>query len=215
MRPAFGPGLASATAAANWWEAGGATGCVAAYQPKGAASLAASYVNLANPGTHDAAPGIAPTWDTTNGWIFATTQYLNVALTTTNETWTLIYQFTGASVSNVFAYAVGASSGAAFSFCFGPNFLNGARYISGAQTITVAPNLTSGVAAVAGKSAYLNGTSQGTIPAGTSTANLGWSIGRVKNGSSGAAHNCQAMAIYNNTLTGPQVAAISTAMAAL
>ena len=31
-----------------------------AYQPKGAASLAASYFNLANPGTYNAAPGTAP-----------------------------------------------------------------------------------------------------------------------------------------------------------
>lgn len=66
-----------AGSAANWWEAGGATNCVAAYQPKGAASLAASYVNLANPGVFDAAPGVAPTWDAATGWSFnGSTQYL-------------------------------------------------------------------------------------------------------------------------------------------
>ncbi len=42
-----------------WWLAGGipAENCIAAYQPKGAASYAASKVNLANPGTYDAYEG--------------------------------------------------------------------------------------------------------------------------------------------------------------
>lgn len=67
FRPAFG-GAASPPAAAPWYLAGGAPTPIAVYQPKGAASLAASYVNLANPGTYDAAadvPGYgAPTWTT-------------------------------------------------------------------------------------------------------------------------------------------------------
>ena len=45
--------------ALSWWVVAGKT-CVAAYEPLGAASLAASYVNLANPGTYDATPGTTP-----------------------------------------------------------------------------------------------------------------------------------------------------------
>ena len=66
-----------------WWLAGGisAGNVVAAYQPKGAASLAASYVNLANPGTNNAAPGVAPTWATGTGWTFnGSTQWLNTGI---------------------------------------------------------------------------------------------------------------------------------------
>ena len=72
---------AVSVAAASWWLAGGAPAPVAAYQPKGAASLATSYVNLVNPGTYDAAPGTAPTLDA-NGWVFnGTDQYLSTGVT--------------------------------------------------------------------------------------------------------------------------------------
>src|SRR4030042_266315 len=64
----------------EWWLAGGisAANCLAAYQPKGAASYAASKVNLANPGTYDAVDGVAfPTWAAATGWTFnGVAQYL-------------------------------------------------------------------------------------------------------------------------------------------
>ena len=61
----------------QWWLAGGIhpSQVVAAYQPKGAASLAASYVNLANPGTNDAQVGVAPGLDS-SGWVFTGTEKL-------------------------------------------------------------------------------------------------------------------------------------------
>jgi hypothetical protein len=44
--------------------------CVAAYKPLGAASIADSYINLANPGTYNCTnPGESPNWNTGNGWI--------------------------------------------------------------------------------------------------------------------------------------------------
>lgn len=56
----------------GWWDLDGAiTSCVAAWAAKGAASQAASYVNLVLPGTYDLTAGaVAPTWDTTTGWYF-------------------------------------------------------------------------------------------------------------------------------------------------
>ena len=55
--------------------------CIAAYQPKGAADLAASYVNLITPGTYNAAPGTAPTFDAATGWTFnGSTQYLTTGV---------------------------------------------------------------------------------------------------------------------------------------
>jgi hypothetical protein len=70
----------------QWWLAGGIhpSQVVAAYQPKGAASLAASYINLANPGTNDAQVGVAPTLDS-SGWVFnGSTQYLIGPVPTTH-----------------------------------------------------------------------------------------------------------------------------------
>lgn len=77
LSPTFQPN----SQAKKWWLAGGIDpdDCIAAYQPKGAASYAASKVNLANSGTHDLSDGTAyPTWDASKGWTFtkANSQYL-------------------------------------------------------------------------------------------------------------------------------------------
>ena len=70
--PTFQPKSQAVAAAGGWWLSGGiaAADCIVAYQPKGAASYAASKVNLANPGTYDGTDGNAPTWDAVNGWTF-------------------------------------------------------------------------------------------------------------------------------------------------
>jgi len=88
----------AAAGAVSWWVVAGKT-CVAAYQPKGAADIAASYVNLASPGTYNAAPGTAPTWDATSGWIFnGSTQYLTTGvIPTVFNTWTVIVRFSNVS----------------------------------------------------------------------------------------------------------------------
>jgi len=77
--PTFSP--KSQAVSGGWWLAGGipASNCIAAYQSKGAASYAASKVNLNNSGTHDLSDGAAyPAWDTSTGWTFtkASSQYL-------------------------------------------------------------------------------------------------------------------------------------------
>lgn len=54
-------------AAESWWQAGGTTGAVAAYLAKGAASYAASKVNLVSPGTYDLTDGATfPGWVATS-----------------------------------------------------------------------------------------------------------------------------------------------------
>jgi len=66
-------------AAVPWWATGLAatSDCVGAYLAKGAASLAASYVNLASPGTHDLTASVAPTFDAATGWTLnGSSQYL-------------------------------------------------------------------------------------------------------------------------------------------
>lgn len=68
---------------AYWWLSGGSLSSevVAVYQPQWATSLANSYINLSNPGTNDAAPGVAPTWAAADGWTFnGTTQYLTTGV---------------------------------------------------------------------------------------------------------------------------------------
>ena len=71
LSPTFQPN-SQAKKAGDWWLAGGIDpdDCIAAYQPKGAASYAASKVNLANPGTYDLTNGNDPSWSADNGWTF-------------------------------------------------------------------------------------------------------------------------------------------------
>ena len=71
LSPTFQPN-SQEKKAGGWWLAGGIDpdDCVAAYQPKGAASYAASKVNLANPGTYDLTNGNDPSWSASTGWTF-------------------------------------------------------------------------------------------------------------------------------------------------
>ena len=101
-----------AAAVVPWYLSGGilAANCIAAYQPKGAASLAASYVNLANPGTYDAAPVVAPTWDAVNGWVGDGTQYLNTGVVPAAN-YSMFVRFSGAP-QNVYKALCGSYGGA-------------------------------------------------------------------------------------------------------
>jgi hypothetical protein len=71
LSPTFQPNSQAKKAGGRWWDLDGTiTSCIAAYQPKGAASYAASKVNLANPGTYDLTNGNDPSWSASTGWTF-------------------------------------------------------------------------------------------------------------------------------------------------
>lgn len=73
--------LDNGASSSKWWLAGGQipeSTSYTIYDPLAAASLSTSYVNLANPGTRDAIPGVAPTHAQGTGWQFnGTTQFLD------------------------------------------------------------------------------------------------------------------------------------------
>ena len=212
-------------AASNWWEAGGATGCVAAYQPVGAASLAASYTDLSGNG-NDCGPGTAPTWDAVNGWTFnGTTQYLTTGVSNAlNQTWTMVIQFSGATAGTKTLagnqYTAGANDN---SFVIYPwRTTNNVIYRSGlsATQIQQAPQLATGNLAIAGRQGYRNGSADGGLIA----VNVGGgSNGAVfiaamnYNGSAIQFCNCaiSAFALYDNDIGATSMAAVAAAMAAL
>lgn len=206
-----------AAAAADWWVVAGKT-TVAAYQPKGAASLAASYVNLANPGTYDATPVTAPGWSSGNGWEFtaANSHYLSSGITPTSSSWTVLVRYSGVTGDNrgLFGFYAGGY-GFLIEVMAASNRMdmyNGLDYPSG--YFNVAPALTAGVYGFAGKTAYRDGISDGTIPAGSLTGSnvlIGaiTGLGRFFEG------YMQAMVIHSDTLTGGEFATVSAAMAAL
>lgn len=211
--------------AAPWWTVAGVT-CRAAYQPKGAASLAASYVNLANPGTNDAAPGVAPTFDAATGWTFnGSTQWLTSGISPASTAWSLLVQYSGVTATNdsvPCGYYKGTAPTGAFMVLIAKSTsvsnmwaYNGGIFPNG---IANAPRMLAGNYGFAGKTPYRNGSAEGNvIPAGTGTIGALY-IGARNNGGvtdSFLNGSIQALAIYSATLTGPQVATVAAAMAAL
>ncbi len=206
----------------NWWEAGGTTGCLAAYKSKGAASYAASKVNLVSPGTYDLTDGATfPGWDATNGWKkTVSTQRLRTGIIVSDLTWTVLVRVENCTVAAAPCYALGTIDYYAVPVYSTANAYY--RYGASQDLNDIGGATTAGVLAIAGKSVYKNGVLRGTIPAtipagGTLSAveiyicnanNAGSPIG-------GTNLNVQAVAIYNNTLSAAQVAAVSAAMAAL
>lgn len=211
-RGATGYVLGRGAGASNWWEAGGATGIVAAYQPKGAASLAASYVNLANPGVYNAAPGTAPTWDA-SGWSFnGSDQWLDTGYAP-QAGHTGIIRFANAVRQYTGMYADGIVN-----FAMAPLRGDGDNkriyYYGGYNTKT--PGYTNCVLAIAGMSFYLNGSPDGGTGSSFGANTTTFGLGR-RNGSAIVYYQGDicAASFYNTTLSAAQVAAVTAAMAAL
>lgn len=206
-------GRGAGAAAAQWWLSGGvsAANCVAAYQPIGAASLAASYTNLANPGTYTAAPGVAPTFDAATGWTFnGSTQYLNTGITY-EATWSILVRFSdGTTSGTVRLFDVGTDKLSVI-----PGFSAASAYWNvGATANTRTPAMYSGVLGAAGNQPYRDGSADGATFTGTITSGS-LRIAARNDTTRFFSGKIQAIAIYNTTLSAAQVAAISAAMAAL
>ena len=214
--PAFGPGLAQAAAAGGWWLTGGiaAANCIAAYQPKGAASLAASYVNLANPGTNDATVGVAPTL-AAGGWVLnGSTQYLIVPPIGTG--YSAIVQFTAALSSGtraVFGTYQGFNNNAAIY----PNNGSQVNYFFGGVSarVNVGPQLLAGNLALTPTGGWRNGTKEATLSSSAGSA-INTFVGCWNQAGSPANHlsvTVAAMAIYNIDISS-YMASLVAAMAA-
>lgn len=204
---------------ANWWEpTTGSYTAVAAYRAIGAASLAASYVNLVNPGTNDAAPGVAPTFNTATGWTFnGSSTYLTTGIVP-NSGWTFLIQYTGLSGSNV--YLFGTSNGT------WPNARMGIIHNDGGSTTRIENGganssgglQTTGNLAAAGSTGYRNGANPESVPAWSGTTPQAIFIGCRNNAGSPAGYstaNIRAFVVYSTVLDATQMAEISANMAAL
>lgn len=196
---------------ANWWESGGASGAVAVYQPKGATSLAASYIDLSGNG-NNATPVAAPAWNALTGWAFSGAQYLSTV--TVSQTYTTIVQISDAAVGT---YCVFGYYSIPFAHRILPNRTTiGVMYAATAK----APGVAAGNLALAGSNGYRNGALDIAVPTvGTGSGQL--YIGAQRDATSGNNATAlyigkiQAIAIYNNTLDAAKVAAVAAAMAAL
>lgn len=200
--------FAPRAAVAGWWEVSGKT-CVAVYQPKGAASYAASLVNLANPGTYDAAAGVAPTWAAGTGWTFDGTDDL------LSNTVRLAYNYT---VLVQLANWTGATclSTSTDDWQVYPNGSYGTKIslLHGGTWNEKAPNLQTGNIGIVADDLYRDGAlDQAGTSGWTGTSAGDFLIGRA--GLMYGAGSLLALVIYSDTLTAGEVAAVSAAMAAL
>jgi hypothetical protein len=156
----------SAAAASAWWLSGGisAANCVAAYQAKGAASYAASLVNLAQPGTYDLTEGNgAVTWDATNGWrAFATgSKYFHTGFSNnSNNQFSALVRFANAP-SGLYCLFGGDSSASGVCHIL-PRYSDKIYYRNHGLTGGYAPGLASGSVGFAANSGYRNGVLDGT-----------------------------------------------------
>jgi len=219
-----GPGVIStssmgggaAVMAADWWDPNKENLCAwAAYRSKGAASLAASYVDLTGNG-NNCGPGVAPGWDAVNGWIFdGLTQYLVTTFVAQNDqSQSVLIQFTNRT-NDGFEFGendVGATDFAVQVRAADVRPRNGG-------TVANAPGMAAGNYGIAGNQGYRTGVPDGgAIPGWAGPTVLACYIGALNNGGVAAffaATNIQALVIYDCILTAPQMLAVATAMAAL
>lgn len=201
-------------AAADWWQVAGQT-CVAAYQPIGAASLAASYTNLANPGVNNAAPGVAPTL-VAGGWSFnGSTQYLRVQIGAITTAISVVLRYAGAI--SAYSAAVGSSANGAARLALAPrNAGDGGKrgYRHGGVLLSGAGSDAAGIMALCGNAGYFNGSPE-TAPFSTSIGTGDIGIGAYYDPTGYWTGTIAALAIYSTTLSAADVAALTTRMQAL
>ena len=221
--PSFQP-KSQAKKGGGWWDLNGTiTSCVAAYQPKGAASYAASKVNLANPGTYNAVDGTAyPTWDTSTGWKGnGASQYLSTGLPYNFKS--AIVRFSGIG-SNQMLFGAGRPDRQALGYGIGRRYIGG--HYTGCSTAGVnslwmsKETITSGIIGMVAspRESYVNGYYSNTWDdVGTCTGNI--HILARENGSGVIDYYCSAyiaaLAIYDSYLTSQNILDLTTAMAAL
>jgi hypothetical protein len=217
MRPMKRTGSQFLGGSRKWYLAGGAPVPVAVYQPKGAADLAASYVNLANPGTNNAAPGTAPTFAAATGWGATGTQYLSTGIAATGAL-TVLVRYSGFNTTGSLALYGSLMTGK--TFVFRPRFsateMRNA-YGDGAYTSFTVGG-AAGVACMAGPNVYFGGAPVGTLPgAFVGSGDVLFLFAANTGGVASLFSTCsiQAVTIYSTILTAPQVAAVSAALALL
>jgi hypothetical protein len=188
----------------KWWLPCGCNpiDCLSAYAAQGAASYAASKINLANPGVNnliDAA--LFPTWNNVDGWIYdgtighgLSTQAMNI-----HQDISIIIKYSG-WVNAAFNYMVVHEEGVK---------THGIKIISGDGLTGIVDNVNththtspaSAVVALTRLGVYVNGTLVSSLPAPSVFSTVGsYGIGNDDNFYYMFRGNMQAVAFYNKLL---------------
>ena len=200
-------------AGGGWWDLDGTiTSCVAAYQPKGAASYAASLVDLTGNGYTATEAAGSPGWDASYGWGGDYTNYLVTGINpeSVNDTWTGIVRYTELpNASGQYLFGKQSYINSASRYWGILRHWNNRRWALGTTSYTNNTNLAAGTCALAGALAYRDGTHLGTIE------DYGEYFIDTEVPMLRCSAKIQAIAFYNAVLTSDQVSALTTAMNAL
>jgi len=203
------PAIAASAIAGNWWEAGGATGCVAVYQAKSTPSYAASLLDLSGNGNNAAKVGATdPNWTAEQGWIFNGTQTLTTGIIP-GSGWSAIVQFTSVS-NNGSLFGQGTWGGERF-YIQPSNTTSEVDY-GAIGFVRKAPALGAGNLCIAGQKAYRKGQWDADIPTAGLVSTAPCYIGDINGLVSRISANIQAFALYNNPLLSNQVDEIARDM---
>lgn len=204
----------------DWWLVAGKT-CILAYAPKGAASYAASLVNLSNPGTYDAAEGVAPSFNAATGWKFTRSgaTYLTSGYRPVEGVCTVLCCYEYPAIRPIFSQALCGNKTEIGGVVLGPAWgANQVVWFNDGLYFNTDPWYSSGVMGVAGTKAYMDGIEMGSV-SGSRSSDAELFIGASQNGSGTPSEHCDAyiksLVVFAETLSGAQVLALSAAMAAL
>lgn len=209
--------ISSPPVVSDWWLGGGliseSTDYVV-YDPLIAADLAASYVNLANPGTNNATVGSAPTLS--QGWVFnGSSNYLSSGVPA-KVSQTVIAWIEGNNDFITGAYAFGATqSTPTRTLFYRPISSTAHEFQKGATKASLSPTYNGAVIAITENKAYGNGVYEQLLDGFPSDGTREMYLGCYN--SNGTASNfckCRILrfAIYNFSLSDAQVEAVTNAM---
>lgn len=197
-----------------WWLGNGAvpkSNSYTIYDPLVALSLSESYINLANPGTRNAAPGIAPGFSLVSGWSFnGINQYLNTNQPPGNESTVIIWVEEATGV-----YIVGATGTGGRQYFLRPVNSNVARYTRETTNVNVPTDIWGNVMAMTKNSGYRTGIPEATMVSLSGAITFPLFIGAQNNLGSPvnyAGGKVYRFAYYDFTLTNDQVEAVVMAM---
>lgn len=203
-----------APVATPWYRAGGAPMPVAAYQPKDAATLAESYIDLTGNG-HTATPGAGtdPTLSAA-GWSFSTGKYLDISVSGALKPITVILQHTPSSVSGT--HIILQPTAAGFQLYQDTTKISIAKATSSVITSSPAGTLSNGVEVITGftydgSGNFIHYSGGSEILSGTNNVTFDASTLRINHPSFAYAGTIARIAIYDAVLTRDQMFAIATA----
>ena len=215
----FSSPIASPGAAAiPWYLSGGiaAANCIAAYQAKGAASLAASYINLAKPGTYDChaiSVPTTPTWTSGLGWSgIGKVLDTDIVFGTGIATYSVFVRFSSVSTGCLF----GTEDGYPNSFWIAPCTYALPLYSNiayGSHSV-----INGGTHSISAKKGYQNGIYDAAVSAGQTTTALNFYLLCLNQGGTpvqGKNGDTQCVSIYNRELTAAENLALHNAAMAL